>query len=81
MMKQCKTIITVKFCSYSFVCHSEGKYTIYMLSGFFLFQKVNAFCWTYVNDYISTKTVYGRKESPRNCGGVGKSCHESDENI
>jgi len=26
MTKLCKTIITVKFCSYLFVCHSEGKY-------------------------------------------------------
>ena len=78
MTKSRKFIITVKFFSYLFVCHSEGKF---MQAFRIFFLKVNTFCLTYVNEYISTITECGRKESPRNCGCIGKTCYESDENI
>ena len=76
MTKLCKTIITVKFCSYLFVCYSEGKY-IHAFRIFFVLESESIL----LDKRTSTKTEYGRKEWPMNCGCKRTTCHESDENI
>jgi hypothetical protein len=37
---------------------------------------MKTFCWTYISEYISTKTEGGKKQSPWNCGWIRKTCYE-----